>query len=81
MWFVATSGTPSRHDRAAACLTQLGWDEKFTGGAGVGQSRGLDGDERENGYSIDGAYEAWEAGLTVAAYMGQVTRARQRLGL
>lgn len=67
--------------RVQACLRQLGWDEQFTGGKLAGESRGLDGDESENDYSIDGAYEAWEKGMTPAAYMGQVKLARQALGL
>lgn len=71
----------SWYDRAAECLNRLGWDEKFAGGPEIGKSRGLDGSEDENGYSIDGAYEAWVGGLTVAAYMGNVKVARERLGL
>lgn len=67
--------------RAEACLAQLGWDEKFTGGKLVGQSRGLDGADDETGYSIDSAYDAFEAGKAVAEYMGAVKVARQALGL
>lgn len=69
------------YDRAAQCVIQLGWDEKYTGGSKIGKSRGLDGADDETGYSIDSAYEAWERGLTVAAYMGKVKAARERLGL
>lgn len=32
----------------------------------------LDGDEKENGYSIDGAYAAFEAGETADAYVAEV---------
>ncbi|WP_267382273.1 MULTISPECIES: hypothetical protein [unclassified Sphingomonas] len=67
--------------RAEQCLAALGWDEKFTGGPKAGQSCGLDGADAETGYSLDSAYDAWEAGKPVAAYMGQVKRARQGLGL
>jgi hypothetical protein len=36
----------------------------------VGHS--LDGDEDVDGYSMDGAYAAWEAGLTPKAYAAEV---------
>jgi hypothetical protein len=37
----------------------------------VGHS--LDGDEDEDGYSMDGAYAAWEHGETPAAYAAEVS--------
>lgn len=67
--------------RVEACLAQLGWDEKFSGGPKIGKSRGLDGADAETGYSLDSAYDAWRSGLTVAAYMGNVKAARRDLGL
>lgn len=57
-----------------------GWDGKFDSG----KSRGLDGAELpddDDGYSIDGAYDAWERGLTVTAYIARVAVRRSELGL
>lgn len=39
----------------------------------------LDGNEALDGYSMDGAYAAFEAGLTTAAYAGEVTVAKRAL--
>ncbi len=41
----------------------------------------LDGDEDEDGYSIDGAYAAWEVGVSPAEYAAEVRAARVALGL
>jgi hypothetical protein len=66
--------------RVEACLTAMGWDEKFEGGARAGESRGLDGAEDEDGYSIDFAFEAFERGESVDAYLDAVKTKRMRLG-
>jgi hypothetical protein len=34
----------------------------------------LDGDEDVDGYSLDGAYGAWEAGETTAQYVASIVR-------
>lgn len=69
------------YNTATAAIIARGWDEKFTGGQKVGQSRGLDGADDETGYSIDGAYDAFEKGWTVDRYIRQVMAARAELGL
>ncbi len=69
------------YDAAQREIVARGWDEKFTGGAVVGKSRGLDGADAETGYSIDSAYDAWEARQSVATYIAAVGRARTELGL
>jgi len=57
------------------------WDEKFTGGDRAGQTRGLDGDDRETGYSIDSAFDAFSKGFTVERYIVSVKKKRAELGL
>jgi hypothetical protein len=41
----------------------------------------LDGDESEDGYSLDFAYEAWRQGLSAGRYATDVRIARAGLGL
>ncbi len=67
------------YDEAQREIISRGWGEKFTAGRAVGKSRGLDGSDNENGYSIDGAYDAFRHGKTVAAYIAQVAVARAKL--
>lgn len=60
-----------------------GWDGKFDNG----KTRGLDGNEytaggeASDGYSIDGAYDAFEAGSSVQRYIAKVEKTRAELGL
>jgi len=84
-------GAESRGDRAwskfyrqaEAAIISKGWDGKFDNG----KSRGLDGNEYtgdgepSDGYSIDGAYEAFEKGWSVERYIAHVAVVRARLGL
>lgn len=71
-----------RFYRAASnAVIARNWDEKFTGGARVNQTRGLDGDDRETGYSIDSAFDAFSRGKTVEIYIGEVAKRRVELGL
>ncbi len=82
-------GAESNEDRrwsrwyksAEMSIISNGWDEKFTGGQALGKSRGLDGCDWETGYSIDGAYDAFEAGRSVQDYIAVVALARMALGL
>ncbi len=69
------------YKQATAEIIAKGWDDKFTGGPRIGQSCGLDGCDDENGYSIDGAYEAWEARWSVERYIARVAVVRAELGL
>lgn len=55
---------PQWAERCEAALAELGWSPVIDG-----ISRGLDGDEREDGYSIDSAEAACRRGVTVAAYI------------
>lgn len=64
------------YDLATKAIVSRGWDEQFNNG----KSRGLDGCDWETGYSIDGAYEAFEKGWTVDRYIQQVSEARVQLG-
>jgi hypothetical protein len=41
----------------------------------------LDGDESEDGYSLDGAGEAFDKGMSVVGYLDQIRRRRAALGL
>jgi hypothetical protein len=69
--------------QAEAAIIRNGWDGKFDNG----KSRGLDGNEYtdggdlSDGYSIDGAYEAWEARWSVERYIARVAVKRAELGL
>lgn len=69
--------------QAEAAIIANGWDEQFDNG----KSRGLDGNEYTGdgdpsvGYSIDGAYEAFEARWSVEAYIASVEVKRAALGL
>lgn len=70
-------------DAAEKAVIARGWDGKFNNG----NSRGLDGNEYtgdgepSDGYSIDGAYDAWEAGKSVEAYIAAVEARRGEMGL
>lgn len=64
------------YDAAEREIIARGWDDKFTG-----KDSGLDGADDENGYSIDSAYEAFEKGHTVAAYIEAVAATRNHIGL
>lgn len=57
---------------ATARIIANGWDGKFNNG----KSRGLDGTEWEDGYSIDGASDAFDARVSVDQYIAQVEVAR-----
>jgi hypothetical protein len=84
-------GSESRRDQswsrfyhqAETVIIANGWDGKFDNG----KSRGLDGNEYtadgepSDGYSIDGAYEAWEAHWSVERYIARVAVRRAELGL
>lgn len=64
------------YDRAAATITANGWN--------TDRSRGLDGSEipgDDDGYSIDGAYDAFEARWSVERYIAHVATRRAELGL
>lgn len=69
--------------QAEAAVIANGWDGKFNNG----KSRGLDGNEYtdegepSDGYSIDGAYEAFENGWSVERYIAHVATVRAGLGL
>lgn len=84
-------GAESRSDRAWSCWCKAasvaiianGWDGKFDNG----KSRGLDGNEYtgggepSDGYSIDGASDAFDAGWSVQRYIAHVEKVRKDLGL
>jgi hypothetical protein len=69
------------YDAAEKAIIARGWDGKFDNG----KSRGLDGNEYtgdgepSDGYSIDGAYEAFEARQSVEAYIAAVEARRAEL--
>lgn len=69
--------------QAESAIIARGWDEQFDNG----KSRGLDGNEYTGdgepsvGYSIDGAYEAFEARWSVERYIASVEARRAELGL
>lgn len=71
------------YDAAEKAVIANGWAGKFDNG----KSRGLDGNEYigdgepSDGYSIDGAYEAWEKGISVDSYIAACADRRGRLGL
>lgn len=71
------------YNAAEKAIIANGWDGKFNNG----KSRGLDGNEYtgggepSDGYSIDGAYEAWEKRMSVEAYIAACARRRAELGL
>jgi hypothetical protein len=71
------------YNAAEKAVIARGWDGKFDNG----KSRGLDGNEYtdegepSDGYSIDGAYEAWEAHWSVERYIANVAAKRGELGL
>lgn len=71
------------YNAAEAAIIAEGWDGQFNNG----KSRGLDGNEYtdegepSDGYSIDGAYEAWERGWSVERYIAHVAVKRAELGL
>lgn len=71
------------YNRAEREIIAKGWDGKFDNG----KSRGLDGNEytdegeASDGYSIDGAYEAFEKGWSVERYIARVAVVRAELGL
>lgn len=65
---------------ASNAVIARGWDEKFTGGARINQTRGLDGDDRETGYSIDSAFDAFSRGESVDRYIAKVAHRRAALG-
>lgn len=76
----AEMGGESRSDRAWSRF--YGRAERALAEAGfVSPANGstIDGDEAEDGFSIDSAYDAWEARTTVAAYVEQVRRNRDRI--
>lgn len=52
------------------------WCDKVERGLGLDPMPGLDGDEEVEGYSLDGAVDAYDAGMSVADYVAQV-RAKQ----
>jgi len=74
-------GAESRTDRqwsrwyksAAMSCESNGWDTDVT--------RGLDGCEWEDGFSIDSAYDAFEAGWSVQRYIAKTVENRKALGL
>lgn len=61
------------YNEARRAVVANGWETSNT--------LGLDGADDEDGFSIDGAYEAFEARKTVAAYLLEVARNRRALGL
>jgi hypothetical protein len=71
------------YNAAEKAVIARGWDGKFTNG----KSRGLDGNEYtgdgepSDGYSIDGAYEAFERRESVETYIAACARRRAELGL
>lgn len=65
------------YNRARIEIVSRAWDGRFDNGT----SRGLDGCDWEDGYSIDGAYEAFENGWSVDRYITAVGKARTELGL
>lgn len=56
-------------DAAEAAIVRRGWGDR------------LDADQDAAGFSLDGAYDAWEAGMSVDAYIEQVARDRSTMGL
>lgn len=75
----AEMGAESRSDRAWSrfydaadkAIRARGWQRSH--------DAGLDGDDDVDGYSIDAAYEAFEAGASVADYLEIVDRKRLKL--
>lgn len=71
------------YDAAEKAVIARGWDGKFNNG----KSRGLDGNEYtgdgepSDGYSIDGAYEAFERRESVETYIAACAKRRAELGL
>lgn len=71
------------YNAAEKAVIARGWDGKFNNG----KSRGLDGNEYtadgepSDGYSIDGAYEAWERRESVETYIAACALRREALGL
>lgn len=71
------------YNAAALSIISNGWDGKFDNG----KSRGLDGNEYigagepSDGYSIDSAHDAFEAGWSVQRYIAAVEKKRAELGL
>lgn len=65
------------YDQCEAMIISLNWDNTFTDG----QSCGLDGDESVDGYSVDGAGDAFARGSSVDQYIQQVRERRTALGL
>lgn len=43
--------------------------------------RSLDGDQVDDGYSMDGAFDAFRDGCTAAEYVGRVRDERERRGI
>jgi hypothetical protein len=60
-------------DRAAAAVKANGWETPLT--------KGLDGAQDEDGFSIDYAYDAFERGETVETYIAEAARRRKEMGV
>lgn len=60
-------------DAAARVVKANGWETQVT--------RGLDGAEDEDGFSIDFAYDAFERGESVETYITEASRRRKEMGL
>lgn len=71
---VAEMGAESAGDRAWSRFYDAA-DKAIRAAYGVS----LDGDDHVDGFSIDGAYVAFERGHTVAAYMLEVALKREEL--
>lgn len=55
----------------SAALAPTKWEHWITEAESLAGHH-LDGDQRADGYSYDGAYAAWKAGRTPAAYVAEV---------
>jgi len=72
----------------SAALAPTDWERWFARAERL-IGHDLDGDDSEaahaagtaDGYSVDGAYDAWRAGLTVEQYAAQVTEGKARAAL
>lgn len=70
----------------SVALETTGWDRWFAA-AEKAVGHDLDGDDSDiaraagtaDGYSVDGAYDAWRAGMTVAQYAQQVAERKAAL--
>lgn len=62
----------------SAALEPTGW-ERWIAAAEQAIGHDIDGDETEDGYSLDGAYECWRNGWSVAEYAERVRENTRRI--